>query len=252
MEAVGGGVEPRIDDDRPRRGAGRADPGRSCRGSARARRGRRAGRWSSPPHSVPGAGGRQAGWHDWTRTLRPGTLAAWTPPRRSRRRPCRPIPPARTSTGSTGWTLGRVAAVVVVLAIVLMWIYAFSAWPPGPARPARRPALRPGGRARLRRHGRAARRAAVGPRRRLARAAPSPCGRPTPCSPRWWTTSEALVPDSGDRDERITGLWLDDWRTHLDDRAAYADALADGGTDAPSSPRTAAGPSPPRSTTSPR
>lgn len=37
-----------------------------------------------------------------------------------------------------------------------------------------------------------------------------------------------VAPDDGDRDSEITQLWLDDWETHLSDRAAYVDELEAG------------------------
>ncbi len=42
---------------------------------------------------------------------------------------------------------------------------------------------------------------------------------------------DAIAPDGGDRDERIAGLWLDDWRTHLADREQYVTDLAAGSTE---------------------
>ena len=42
---------------------------------------------------------------------------------------------------------------------------------------------------------------------------------------------EAIAPDGGDRDERITGLWLEDWRTHLADREQYVSDLEAGSTE---------------------
>lgn len=134
--------------------------------------------------------------------------------------------------GRRGWTVGRVAAVLVVLGLTLMWIYAFSGVaakdPPDQlddpafaeaaepvcdaarddleALPAARDADSPEERAVTVRQANAALTAMV-------------------------DELDTLVPPTGDRDERITRLWLEDWRTHLDDRAAYADSLAAGSTD---------------------
>lgn len=149
-----------------------------------------------------------------------------------------PVPPDPAGEdvdgGRRGWTLGRVAAVVVVLAIVLMWIYAFSGVaakdPPDQLDdPAFAQAAEPVCAATVEQLDELpSARDAGSPEQRAVTVREANALLTTMVD-----DLEALVPDSGDRDERITGLWLDDWRTHLDDRAAYADALADGGTDAP-------------------
>lgn len=41
----------------------------------------------------------------------------------------------------------------------------------------------------------------------------------------------AIAPDGNDRDERITALWLDDWRIHLGDRERYVADLEAGSTE---------------------
>lgn len=158
-----------------------------------------------------------------------------TPPDTSAPAPADPIGAADDEGGGRrGWTIGRVAAVLVVLGITVMWIYAFSGAaakdPPDLLDDAT--------------FSRAAEPVCAATMERLdalpaARDATSPEQRAVTVRQANEMLSamvddlEGLVPDSGDRDERITGLWLDDWRTHLADRAAYADALAGGSSEPP-------------------
>ena len=136
--------------------------------------------------------------------------------------------------GRRGWTVGRVAAVVVVLAIVLMWIYAFSGVaakdPPDQLDdPAFASAAEPVCAATMDElEALPSARDAASPEERAQTVRDANALLATMVD-----DLDAIAPDGGDRDDRITGLWLADWRTHLEDRAAYADALAAGSTDAP-------------------
>lgn len=131
-------------------------------------------------------------------------------------------------------TPARVVTTVVVLALVLMWIYAFS----GMAKKDPPDLLDD-----------AAFATAAAPICATARAAldelPSALEAGTPeeradtvaqanaILTAMVTDLRAEAPDQGDdhRDSRITGLWLDDWQTHLADRAAYVEDLEAGSED---------------------
>jgi hypothetical protein len=142
--------------------------------------------------------------------------------------------PAPTATRERRITPGRVATTVVVLALVAMWIYAFSGLaakdPPDlldddAFSTAAEPICAD----------------AVDQLDDLPRA--QEAGSP---QERAGTVADAnvilaamlvdlrdIAPDDDDRDSRITGLWLDDWETHLADRAAYVEDLEEGAEGAP-------------------
>lgn len=154
------------------------------------------------------------------------------PPSTGAAEPSEPAVDTGEAPGRRGWTVGRVAAVVVVLGLTLMWIYAFSGVaakdPPDQLDdPAFAEAAEP---------------VCAAARDELealpaARDAESPEERAvTVRQANTVLTSmvdelDGLVAPGDDRDERITRLWLADWRTHLEDRAAYAESLAAGSTD---------------------
>lgn len=141
--------------------------------------------------------------------------------------------PAPVDTDDRRITPGRVAAIVVVVALVAMWVYAFSGLaakdPPDllddptfsaaaeplcaeavdrlDALPRALEATTPEERATTVAQANAVLTAMVGDLR-------------------------AIAPDDQDRDSRITGRWLDDWETHLADRAAYVEDLQ-AGSEAP-------------------
>lgn len=154
------------------------------------------------------------------------------PPSTGVAEPSDPGVDADEAPGRRGWTVGRVAAVVVVLGLTLMWIYAFSGVaakdPPDQLDdPAFAEAAEP---------------VCAAARDELeslpaARDADSPEERAVTVRQANATLTamvdqlEELVPGGDDRDQRITRLWLADWRTHLEDRSAYADSLASGSTD---------------------
>jgi hypothetical protein len=142
--------------------------------------------------------------------------------------------PVSTTTRERRITPGRVATMVVVVALVAMWIYAFSGMaakdPPDlldndAFSTAAEPICAD----------------AVDQLDALPRA--QEAGSP---EERAGTVADAnvilaamvadlreIAPDQGDRDSRITGLWLDDWETHLADRAGYVEDLEDGAEGAP-------------------
>lgn len=126
-------------------------------------------------------------------------------------------------------TPGRIATTAVVVALVAMWVYAFS----GMAKKDPPDLLDD-----------AAFATAAGPICEDARAQldelPSALEAGTP-EERAETVAEAntiltamvadlrgAAPERDDRDSEITGLWLDDWETHLADRAAYVEDLEAG------------------------
>lgn len=154
------------------------------------------------------------------------------PPSTGAAEPSEPAVDAGAAPGRRGWTVGRVAAVVVVLGLTLMWIYAFSGVaakdPPDQLDdPAFTEAAEP---------------VCAAARDELetlpaARDAESPEERAVTVRQANTVLTamldelDGLVAPGDDRDERITRLWLADWRTHLEDRAAYAESLAAGSTD---------------------
>lgn len=140
---------------------------------------------------------------------------------------------APVTTDDRRITPGRVAATVVVVALVAMWVYAFSGLaakdPPDllddpafsvAAEPicadavdrldTLTPALE-----------------ADTPEERAATVA-----RANAILTAMVDDLRAIAPDDQDRDSRITGRWLDDWETHLADRAGYVEDLQ-AGSEAP-------------------
>lgn len=141
--------------------------------------------------------------------------------------------PAPVATDDRRITPGRVAATVVVVALVAMWVYAFSgmaakdppdlldeptfsvaAEPICAAAVDRLDALPPALEART-------------PEERATTVA-----RANAILTTMLDDLRAVAPDGQDRDSRITALWLDDWETHLADRAAYVEDLQ-AGSEAP-------------------
>ena len=141
-------------------------------------------------------------------------------------------PPPRTTGDDRRITPGRVAATVVVIVLVAMWAYAFSGLarkdPPDLLDDERFPTE--------------AESICAATRDDLAELPAAQDAR----SPeeRAVTVAQAnvlldsmvddlaaIAPTEGGRDERITALWIDDWRIHLGDRERYVADLEAGSTE---------------------